>query len=410
MNYLNEIYASLSARMGGAFANILGALAILLIGLLIARVLRNVVRRLMTKTNMDEKLGQQLNLSFRVDNFVAKIVYYLVVVYTLLIVLGMMGLDSVLAPIEDMMGKFLSFLPNLIGAGIIGFAGYIISKIVSEATGFLSNSLEPYALKAGFKNPDSLTNLLKKVVFALVFLPIFIVALDTLNMRAISAPATAMLGTFLNAIPNILAAAIIIAAFYFIGKFVVGLLVELLRNIGIDEFAQKMGISRMIGHRSLSDLIGNIALFFLIFTGIITGAEKLGMTALNDILANVFQISGQVFFGVIILAAGAYIANMVGEMIAKSESSWMAPIAKFAVIGIFLAFALHTMGIAESIVNLAFGLTLGAAATAFALAFGLGGREVAGRQLEQFFDGKATKEDGLKVIKRNGVMGKEAVN
>lgn len=408
MNYLNEIYATLSARMGGAFANILGALAILLIGLILAKIIRNVVRRLMTKTNMDEKLGQKLNLSFRVDDFVAKIVYYLIVVYTLLIVLGMMGLDSVLAPIEDMMSKFLSFLPNLIGAGIIGFAGYVISKIVSEATGFLSNSLEPYALKAGFKNPNSLTNLLKKVVFAIVFLPILIVALDTLKMKAISEPATAMLGTFLNAIPNILAAAIIIGAFYFIGKFVVGLLVDLLRNVGTDEFAQKMGVSQMIGHRSMSEMVGNVALFFLIFTGIITGAEKLGMTALNDILANIFQISGQVLFGVIILAAGAYIANMVGDLVQKSESSWMAPIAKFAVIGIFLAFALHTMGIAESIVNLAFGLTLGAAATAFALAFGLGGREVAGRQLEQFFDGNA--KDGLKVVKRNGQLGKEAVN
>jgi len=218
-----------------------------------------------------------------------------------------------------------------------------------------------------------------------------------------------MLSTFLNAIPNLLAAALIIGTFYIVGKFIVGLLVDLLRNIGTDEFAQKMGISKMIGHRSMADMIGNVALFFLVFTGIITGAEKLGMTALNDILANIFQISGQVLFGVIILAVGAYIANMVGDVVKKSESSWMAPIAKFAVIGIFLAFALHTMGIAESIVNLAFGLTLGAAATAFALAFGLGGREVASRQLEQFFNGNSSK-DGLKVIKRNGQVGKEIAN
>lgn len=409
MNYLNDLFTTLSARMGGAFANILGALAILIIGLFLARILRNVVRRLLSKTSMDEKLGQKLNISFRVDEFISKIVYYLIVVYTLLIVLGMMGLNSVLAPIEDMMSKFLSFLPNLIGAGIIGFAGYIISKIVSEATGFLSNTLEPYALKAGFRQPDTLTNLLKKIVFAIVFLPILIVALDTLKMKAISEPATAMLGTFLNAIPNIIAAAIIIGAFYIIGKFVVGLLVDLLRNLGTDEFSQKMGISRMIGHRSLSDMAGSVAFAFLLFTGIITGAEQLGMTALNDILANIFQIAGQVFFGVIILAVGAYIANIVGDTVSKSESRWMAPIAKFAVIGIFLAFALHTMGIAESIVNLAFGLTLGAAATAFALAFGLGGREVAGRQLEQFFN--SNKEgDNFKVIKGNGKVGKEAIN
>ncbi|MEM1119446.1 MAG: mechanosensitive ion channel [Bacteroidota bacterium] len=408
MNYLNDLYASLSATIGSAFANILGALAFLFIGLLLARLLRNVARRLLSKTNIDEQLGQKLKLNFRVDNFVAKIVYYLVVVYTLLIVLGMMGLDSVLTPIENMLGQFLSFLPNLIGAGIIGFAGYIIAKIIAEATGLLSNSLSPIALKAGFKNPDTVSSLLKKIVFALIFLPILVVALDTLKMKAISEPATAMLGTFLNAIPNILAATIIVATFYFVGTFVVGLLVDFLRNMGTDDIAQKMGISRVIGHRSLADVIGKIALFFLIFTGIITGAEQLGMTALNDILATIFQIAGRVFFGVIILAAGSYVANLIGEMVKKSESNWMAPIAKFAVIGIFLAFALHTMGIAESIVNLAFGLTLGAAATAFALAFGLGGREVAGRQLEQFFD-KSTTKDNLKVVNRNKRMEQETV-
>jgi len=42
------------------------------------------------------------------------------------------------------------------------------------------------------------------------------------------------------------------------------------------------------------------------------------------------------------------------------------------------------MGIADDIVNLAFGLTLGSIAVAFALAFGLGGREAAGKSMEDF--------------------------
>ena len=69
----------------------------------------------------------------------------------------------------------------------------------------------------------------------------------------------------------------------------------------------------------------------------------------------------------------------------------MASVVRFAIMGIFLAFALHTMGIAESIVNLAFGLTLGAIAVAFALSFGLGGREAAGKQMEHFFNDMRNK-------------------
>jgi hypothetical protein len=50
--------------------------------------------------------------------------------------------------------------------------------------------------------------------------------------------------------------------------------------------------------------------------------------------------------------------------------------------------ALRQMGLAEDIVNLAFGLMLGAVAVAAAIAFGLGGREVAGRELERFIEGR----------------------
>jgi hypothetical protein len=52
---------------------------------------------------------------------------------------------------------------------------------------------------------------------------------------------------------------------------------------------------------------------------------------------------------------------------------------------------LKAMGIADSIVNLAFGLTLGSVAFAFALAFGLGGRQPAERLLTDLLDKAKTE-------------------
>lgn len=65
--------------------------------------------------------------------------------------------------------------------------------------------------------------------------------------------------------------------------------------------------------------------------------------------------------------------------------------------GLVLAMGLKAMGIADSIVNLAFGLTLGSVAVAFALSFGLGGREAAARLLRRIQD-KAESEASHKVI------------
>ena len=386
MEFLNNIASTLSETIGELVPGILGAVMVLIVGLFLAGVIRRLVKRLFKRTSIDEKIGKRLNFKFSVAQAISKLIYYIFVIITLMLVLEMMGLYNVLTPLQNMVDEFLGFLPNIIAAGVIGFAGYIIANIASEATGFVSSSVEGMAAKVGFENPVNLTKLLKQIVFIVVFIPILIVALDALKMKAISEPATEMFNTLINTIPNIIAAALIIGVFYFVGKYVTTILKDLLMNLNVDRFSQKMGLSNILGNISLSKLVSDIAFFFLMFTAVISATEKLGLTTLNEILANIFNISGQVFFGLIILAAGSFMANLAANTLKKtSNNAWLSSIVKFSIMGIFIAFGLHTMGIAESIVNMAFGLTLGAIAVAFALAFGLGGREAAGRQLEYFF-------------------------
>jgi hypothetical protein len=61
---------------------------------------------------------------------------------------------------------------------------------------------------------------------------------------------------------------------------------------------------------------------------------------------------------------------------------FLAGMARYTILALVLAMGLRAMGIADDIVDLAFGLTLGAVAVAVALSFGLGGREAAGKQMD----------------------------
>jgi len=386
-NIFENLTNSLSGTFGEALPGVLGAILIIIIGFIVAKIVRSIVKKLLGKSRLDEKLGAKLNTSFRIDDFIAKLVYYLVILYTLIIALDLLGVESVLEPLQAMLSQFIGFLPNLIGAGVIAFAGYIIGTIGSEATGFLSEGLESFGDRIGLSTGSvNLTSVVKQIVFIIIFIPILIIALDTLNMTAISEPATDMLRSLLLALPKIIAAVILLGIFFIIGKYVVSIVTTLLQNLGMDSLAENMGLGAVLGNRSLSTLIGNVALFFIMFTGVIAAAGKLELGNVQTILNDVLHISGRVFFGLIILMAGLFISNIAVNAISKSETnSYMAPIVRFAVMGIFLAFSLHTMGIAESIVNLAFGLTLGAVAVAFALSFGLGGREAAGRQMDHVF-------------------------
>src|SRR3546814_3016547 len=70
----------------------------------------------------------------------------------------------------------------------------------------------------------------------------------------------------------------------------------------------------------------------------------------------------------------------------------MARIARVAILGLVVAMGLRAMGVADDIVNLAFGLVLGAVAVAIALAFGLGGREAAGKVAQRWADGYLSRQ------------------
>ena len=70
----------------------------------------------------------------------------------------------------------------------------------------------------------------------------------------------------------------------------------------------------------------------------------------------------------------------------NAHSRWLGNLVRILIMGLVIAMGLKAMGIADSIVNLAFGLTLGSVAVAFALAFGLGGRQPAERVLSDLID------------------------
>ena len=66
------------------------------------------------------------------------------------------------------------------------------------------------------------------------------------------------------------------------------------------------------------------------------------------------------------------------------HSSLLAAVARVAILAFVGAMALRQMGIADDIIVLAFGLTLGSAAVAAAIAFGMGGREEAAALLRDW--------------------------
>lgn len=373
--------------------DIVKVILVFLFGWLIAKGLKKLTFNLLNRTGLDDKLLGSGTTNIKSEVLLSKLVYYLVMAIVLMTILNMIGADSALDPLREMVTEFFSAVPNIIKALIIGFVGYIVAQTGSALVNLSGNIVDRLALRAGVKDTMRLTKIIKNFVFLLIIIPFGIAALEALHIPSISEPASDMLRSFMSTIPNIIAASFIIAVFYYGGKFFTSLLKDLLQSLGTDQFSSNLKLNEIIGtDRSLSQLLAQLAFFFIMFFGVITAVNKLGFEPLTDILETILSYAGSILFGLIIFALGNYLANVAYKSMSKPNESNMIPsVVKGAILALFFAMGLRTMGFANEIVHLAFGLILGAVAVAFALSFGLGGQKAAGEIMQDIADRIRTK-------------------
>jgi len=369
-----------SFASGGYLTNAIVAILILIIGFFIAKLLKRIASKLLRKSGVDKMLKSD---KIKLSDFISKLVYFLVLIFVFMLVLGRLGLTDALDPLKEMLNGFLGFIPKIVGAGLVAYVGYMLANVVSELVGMSGDTIRNFAPKLHLPEKLDLVSILKKVVFIIVFIPLLIVSLGILDMEAISVPASNMLQSFLAAVPKIILAAVILILFIVGGRFVSGLVKSLLNSLNMNNLVGKLHLDGLLGTTNVTQLIGNVVYFFIVLFGVTTAVEKLEFSQLTNVMETIIDYSGQILFGLVILAIGNWIAGIVYKNMASRDNAFMASIARMAIMAIFLAIGLSSMGIADSIINLAFGLTLGAIALTIVLSFGLGGREAAGKQMEK---------------------------
>jgi hypothetical protein len=242
---------------------------------------------------------------------------------------------------------------------------------------------------AGLRGTMPLSRLVGLVLYVFVLVPALIAALNTLKIDAVTAPATEMLNAVMRAIPNVFAAAVILLLAYLVARLVANLISQVLGGMGFDRLPARLGIAQAFtGEAIPSRLAGQVLVFFVMLFAAVEAANRLGFVRMADLVSAFIQFGSEVLLGSAIIVVGFWLSNVAHEAIVRiygSPALAVANIARFAILGLVIAMGLRQMGLAGDIVNLAFGLTLGAVAVAVALSFGLGGREAAGRQMEHWF-------------------------
>lgn len=413
----------------GFLPGLLAALGVALLAWVVATLLRSLLRFGLERVQFDRRIGggptaeveeatPQAPVGLAAS--VADALYWLVFLLFLPAVLSALGLGELLGPVRRMFQAGLGYMPSALSAALLLGLGWLVARISQKLVTNLASALGldrlgraggPGAAVLGHR---PLSGVLGLVVYVLVLVPVLIVSLNALGIETVTEPTTALLQRFLEAVPRMFAAALVVVIAYVIGRLVAGLAASLLAAAGFDTFVAGLGLLRPASARAAregragsdaelgdttrrrpSELLGYALLVAMMLFAAIQALTLLEFEMVAAMLSELSWFLADAGLGLLIFAAGVYFGGLAARAIRSSgaeHARLFSAVAEGAILILAVALALRQLGLPEDLINLAFGLLLGALAVAGAIAFGFGGRELAARYLAKWVENLEQKE------------------
>lgn len=366
------------------FGTALKAILVLILAFVVAAIAKSLIEKLLKHTKLadlkrTDKNGQE-NTGMKTIELIGKLVQLIVFLLFVPGIFEILGMTQVTAPILALLNTVWGYVPNISFAIIILWIGFYIAKLVRELLVPILNKLEVNRLQkiAGIQvnEQGELSNTLAYIVYVLILIPVIISALSVLNIRAISDPAIAMLSTVFNYIPSILAALIIIVIGWILAKFIGNIITRLIESSGLDaKLAELTGTKNPTF--SLSNVTGKTVEVILVIFFIVESFATLHLGVLTSIGTSIIAYMPYALAAFIIFAICVLIGSIVSNVFKKNGHPAVGSMFKYLIYIIGGFMILNQLGIARTLVDSTFILIVAALAVAFAIAFGVGGRDFA---------------------------------
>lgn len=357
-------------------------IAILVVTWIIARIAKWSFAKLVDKVPLFQRAGGSGD---SVGASLGRIVSLFIWLFGLIAVLQALHLNSVIGPVQSLLDNFIGFIPKIVGAAIMFFVGTMIARIVRDIvqTTLSTVSFDKWANLGGAQavtGNATISKTISTVVFILIVIPVGIAALDILNIPSITVPAKNMLTLVLQSVPLIIGASLLLGLGYFIARWVSGMIEEVLPGLGFDQAVSSIGV--LPAGRSASSIVAAVVNIAIMLFMAVAATRLLGFPELTRIVSTVLDQGASVVFGAVLIAVGVLLARVIKGLIGSAAGEGMAPnLIYWLTVALFVFIGLKQMNIGGNIVDYAFGAISAGAAIAFAIAFGLGGRDAAAKAL-----------------------------
>jgi hypothetical protein len=196
-------------------------------------------------------------------------------------------------------------------------------------------------------------------------------------------------------LPGILAAMVLLLIGMVVARLVRTGVQRGLKYASLDQFTDKVKLNELVARlgmgRSPSFIIGFVAYWFIILVFTLSAANAVKLTVVAQMLQRFLMFMPQLLAAVLVLCAGLLIGRFLGEIVQNAATAnriqgaiGLSKVVKFVVIVFSAAMAMEQIGIDTTIMTSSVQIILATMGLALAIAFGLGGRDVAADIIRSF--------------------------
>ena len=261
-------------EVGGYLPNLVGALAVLVIGWLVALLISRLVRAGLRRTSIDNKIAGWVRGEGEpapdIEPAVGRVVFWLLMIFVLIAFFQILGLTAITGPLDAFLQEIFEYAPRLLSAGVLLLVAWLVAsgvrlvlrtalrglKLDERVGSEVADRRAPGEPYEGETRSVGLSTMLSETAYWLVFLLFLPMLLDALRLEGLLAPIREMVGKLLGFLPNLFAAAIIFLLGWFVARIVQRIVTNLLAAVGVDSVGERVGLDKVLGRQRLSGLIG----------------------------------------------------------------------------------------------------------------------------------------------------------
>ena len=280
---MEQMLKEISESVAAYIPNLIGALAILIIGWIIALVLSAVVRSMFRRSKLDDNLvrwmrGKEGEEGSDISKGIGKLVFWVIMILVLVAFFEALRLTLVIDPFNKLMNQVFAFLPQLFGAVILLLVAWVVASVLRLVITRVMGAAKlderlGGQVSEGEAKEVLLTKTIGDVVYWLIFLLFLPAVLGALNLQGLLEPVQGMLDKLLGYLPNLVAAGLIGVIGWFVARIVRQIVTSLLAAAGSDRLSDRVGLA------PLSKLVGLIVYILILIPVIIAALNALALEA-----------------------------------------------------------------------------------------------------------------------------------